>query len=821
MAHLPVVLALGVAAGVLAGLWWPQLLWPGGALGLAGSGLAWAAMRRRWTRWVVPWGVLGVAGLAAVLGSRAFTEASRPSLVAVLEEGGFLEGDPRGRPVVRIEGRLTADAAASDHVVLLRVAADRVWLGPCGCPRAVSGQVQVAVAGTLAVPRIGEWRAGRRVAVAASVRRPTSYRNHGAPDAALDLIRRRVALVATAKSALLVEVVARGSWIDETAAHARARARVAIARATGPEAREAAAVGTAVLVGDRAGLDPALTRRLQRAGTFHVIAISGGNIALLTLLTLWALGLISRARHAALVVAAGVLLAYAVMVGGGASVLRATGMALVAIAARLIDQRGAAVNVLAATAGLLLAADPLLGVDVGFWLTCAATGAMIVGLPLHARQRFPVREWARALLLTSLWAELGLLPIITSVFQQVTVAGLVLNPIAIPGMALAQMAAMFAVFADVVAPALAGVAGLALRAGASAVVDSASFVDRVPWLAWRVPPPDAVVVIAYYAALGAWVWLRSGGAAATRTSRRVSTAALAGAVCWVAVAPTSVWPAREATLTVTALDVGQGDALLVRFPDGTRMLVDAGGRSGSGFDVGDRVVGPALRARGVRRLDYLVVTHADADHVGGAAAVVREFRPAEVWVGVPVAGDAATAELRAAAHAAGAAWRETRDGDRLWLGDAQLSVLHPAPADWERQAVRNDDSVVLLIRLGGVQVLLTGDIGDAGERMLTSMLPDARAVPVLTVLKVAHHGSAGGSSAPFLGRLRPAVALVSAGTGNPFGHPAPAVLHRLSQVGADVWRTDIEGEVSVRTDGRAVEIVAFSGRRRWLQPQPR
>jgi competence protein ComEC len=396
-----------------------------------------------------------------------------------------------------------------------------------------------------------------------------------------------------------------------------------------------------------------------------------------------------------------------------------------------------------------------------------------------------------------------------------------LNPIAIPGMALAQVAAMFAVFADVVAPPLAGLAGFALRAGASAVVDSASFVDRVPWLAWRVPPPGAAAVVAYYTALAAWVWLRSGGAIPTRTRRRVSTATLAGVVCWVAVAPTSVWPARDTTLTVTALDVGQGDALLVRFPDGTRMLVDAGGRSGSGFDVGDRVVGPALRARGVRRLDYVVVTHADTDHVGGAAAVVREFRPAEVWVGVPVAGNAATAGLREAAEAAGAAWRETRDGDRLWLGRAELSVLHPPPADWERQRVRNDDSVVLLIRLGAVQVLLTGDIGDAGERTLTGMLPDTGAARSLTVLKVAHHGSAGASSARFLERLRPAVALVSAGAGNPFGHPAPAVLQRLSQAGAEVWRTDTEGEVSVRTDGRTVDVVAFSGRRRRLQPQPR
>jgi len=186
-----------------------------------------------------------------------------------------------------------------------------------------------------------------------------------------------------------------------------------------------------------------------------------------------------------------------------------------------------------------------------------------------------------------------------------------------------------------------------------------------------------------------------------------------------------------------------------------------------------------------------------------------------------VTDDAATARLRAAADEVGATWRQVLRGERLHVGEVRLDVLHPPLPDWERQRVRNDDSVVLALRHGGVRVVLTGDIGAAVEAEVAAALGDTGAAPALTVLKVAHHGSAGASSAQWLSAVRPSVALVSAGATNPFGHPAAAVLARLQAVGADVWRTDLDGEIGVRTNGAVVEVLAHIGRRRWLSAQPR
>jgi competence protein ComEC len=688
-----------------------------------------------------------------------------------------------------------------------------------------AGQVQLAVGGGLAPAQIAQWRAGRGVQVTAAVRRPTQYRNRGAPDAAHELVRRRVALTGTVKSALLVERVTPGHWIAERAAAVRARARTAIHRAAGAD-RQAAAIGIAVLIGDRAGLDPGLTTRLQRAGTFHVIAISGGNIALLSVLTAWTVGWIVGRGRFGLAVTAAVLIVYAVIVGGGSSVLRATGMAVVGLAARLLDQRAVALNVLAATGAALLVVDPLLAVDTGFWLTTAATAGLIVGLGDDDRRQPWWRRLVRSLVLASVWAELALLPIVALGFEQVTLAGVVLSAVAIPGMALAQVAAAAAVAADLWMPWLLPAAGVALRTGAALVTESARLVEWLPFLSWRVPAPAPAMVVLYYAALGAWLWARvpHAGAGAARL-RPATRAAFVGLALWIAVAPATLvaWPRPH--LDVTVFDVGQGDAIVVRFPDGRTMLVDAGGRPSGSFDIGARVVGPALRARGIRRLDYLVVTHADVDHIGGAASVIAEFAPAEVWTGVPVAGDAATAGLRAAADAVGAAWRTVQRGDRVAIGGVDVSVLHPPPPDWERPHVRNDDSVVLAVALGGVRAVLSGDISSAVEGEVAAAADSAwarrEAPPSFTLLKVAHHGSAGSTSAAFLATLRPDAAVVSAGADAPFGHPAPPVLARLDEARVDLWRTDRDGEVTLRTDGRAATLSAFSGRtRRWPPSLP-
>ena len=285
--------------------------------------------------------------------------------------------------------------------------------------------------------------------------------------------------------------------------------------------------------------------------------------------------------------------------------------------------------------------------------------------------------------------------------------------------------------------------------------------------------------------------------------------AIAAAV-WILAEPWAIVAARgDGRLHATFIDVGQGDAIFVRFPRGATLLVDAGGlAASSSFDIGDRVVAPVLRAAGVRRLDVVALTHGDPDHIGGAASVLREFRPREVWEGIPVPRFEPMRALHDQAQQLGLRWVRVRVGDRVFFDDVEVVARHPPIADWERQKVRNDDSIVLEVRWRDVSMLLTGDIGKAVEHQVTGAMPPAP----LRVVKVPHHGSLTSSTPDFVRAAAPRVAIVSAGRSNHFGHPAPDVLERYRRAGAAIFRTDRDGAVTVDTDGRSLDVRSFTGR---------
>jgi competence protein ComEC len=271
-------------------------------------------------------------------------------------------------------------------------------------------------------------------------------------------------------------------------------------------------------------------------------------------------------------------------------------------------------------------------------------------------------------------------------------------------------------------------------------------------------------------------------------------------------------PSPDGLLRVAFLDVGQGDATLVRLPGGRALLVDAAGAPGSSFDAGERVVAPALRALGVRRIDTLVLTHGDPDHIGGAASVLRRFAPRSIWEGVPVPPNAALRELAALAAGRTAVWRTVQAGDVERIDGVDLRVWHPPPPDWERQRVRNDDSVVLELRHGDVSILLTGDIEREAERRLAPRL----SLAPIVLLKAPHHGSATSSSEPFIQAARPRAVVFSAGRRNPFGHPHPTVVERYRALGVEIFRTDVDGAVVVDSDGRSATVRTYTGRRQSL-----
>ncbi len=807
-------LAGAIALGACAAPWCAPAGTPGLLLLTVATAAGVVAYARRASAWLILALVLASCALAGcILMQRALATAIVPSLRLALDHrfGGFLVEDhdgPRHSQPVLARVVLREDAGRRDGFVSLRVAVTA--LQDAAGWTTVEGGAALSVSGDVPARVLESWHEGVTLEMPVTFRRPARFLNDGVPNDELARALSGTSVLGTVKSRRLVEQVHEGGWLDRTAAGARRRIRHTVASAVGHDDPVSGAVVTAVLIGDDSGLPDDLRERWQMAGTYHVLAISGGNIAVVVLLAMGCGLSTGRSPRVAACLALLVLAGFAIVVTSGVSVRRATLMAALHLVARAIDHRTSSWHVLAVAVAAMVVADPLSLRDAGFLLTCGATLALIGSVRRAGPASAPtLLRW----LVLSVWATLAVEAVVFPIglwfFGRVSLAGIPLNIVAVPLMTVAQVAGLACVALDAVGGGVRAAGWVAQHA--VSVLDWCTTISQgVPGLVWLAPRPAVPLLVVYYMALGAW-W--AGPRAAT-------VAAGALALCTAAVL--AVGPARLTTawqqtsgLHVTVLDVGQGESLLVETDQG-RLLVDAGGRPfGEGTEIGRRVVVPAIWARGATSLDALLITHADPDHVGGAGAVFDALAVGALWLGVDVPNHLPTRELRDRAVALRVPVIHQRDGRRAAWGGARIRVLHPPEPDWERRRVRNDDSVVLEIVYGDVAVLLAGDISAEVERRILSSLTPAP----IRVLKVAHHGSRTSSTAALVEGWRPDVALVSCGRGNTFGHPAPEVLARLTAAGATVLRTDADGQIMLWTDGRQVRARTYRGRHVWVRPR--
>ncbi len=591
-------------------------------------------------------------------------------------------------------------------------------------------------------------------------------------------------------------------------------ARVAARLAAALEARErapAAALARAMLLGDTTGLEIDERQRLRRVGWAHLVAVSGMHVGFVLAL-FHGLGRVFRRpahRHGALV---GAVWLYAAVCGGTPSVVRAATMATALLAARALGRPLSGGRALAVALLATGALSPESAADLGAQLSFAAVAGLVVLVPgrtfsTRSRRRWWVAAWG-----ASAAAQLGTLPVVAAQLHAWSPLGLLTAPVAIPWAGAVVVSALVAL-------------GLAVCTGTTVAIDGALSVaagflrvgrhlDSRGGVVWGLAPPPATWLAAYVLTLAA-------AAAAVRTHVRWRVPVLACLMLeiGVLVLPIGQSSRSPARVRLECLDVGQGDALLVAaFSEPTvwvklrlaperplyACLIDAGDRSPH-HDHGAQTVLPRLRQLGITRLDHLVITHADRDHWGGAPTIIARCRVDQLVVGVRSQLPRAIAqELDARAVAA---------GDTLYAAPAvTLTVRHPsARTDLDQ----NNRSVVLELEAFGWRALMTGDLEAAGEARLLE-----RGLAPVDILKVAHHGSATSSTAAFLAATQPALALVSAGRTNRFGHPAPAVIERLLGIGAAVYRTDQDGAVQVELSPTRCWTTAGRGRseRRFRKP---
>jgi competence protein ComEC len=332
------------------------------------------------------------------------------------------------------------------------------------------------------------------------------------------------------------------------------------------------------------------------------------------------------------------------------------------------------------------------------------------------------------------------------------------------------------------------------------------------WGDFRIPGPLLWQTLAFCALLGAAIFLawranREGG----HWQRFAAFVALIVAA-FAAIAPRPIQHPTDALL-VEALDVGQGDSLLLITPDGRTLLLDGCGFGGGPrqpsqeFDIGEEVVSPALWWRGIRHLDVVALSHAHADHLGGLPAILRNFRPNELWVG----NNPEVADYKALLDEATrlrVQIRKLRAGDGLTLGNAQIRVFAPLKDYAPGIEPSNNDSLVLHVKYGATSVLLEGDAEAPIEQSMLNE-PDLKS----TLLKVGHHGSVSSTTPDFLARVRPQWAVISCGLHNRYGHPRQEVLAELEAAKVRTFSTDVNGATCFSLNGISVEAEPLCGLR--------
>lgn len=602
-------------------------------------------------------------------------------------------------------------------------------------------------------------------------------------------------LAAVGSTTMAPTVVKSAPWIQRAAQTLRAGLRSAC---EGQSATTGAVLVPALVVGDTSTMPESLVDDLRLSGLAHLSAVSGANVAIVVGFVLLLAQLVRIRGRLLVIVGITTIAFFVILARPEPSVLRAAVMGTIALIAIVRGGLSRSLATLSAAVIVLLIIDPLLSVQLGFVLSVVATAGLIVVSPWFTQRltRWMPLRVAQAIGI-AVGAQLVVSPVLAAISGRIEPIAIVANVLAEPAVAPATVCGFIAAVVSPISPWLASLFAAAASWCAQWISWVASAAVQVPGgtLAWpRGLGGGLCVVLAMVTIL---VVMR-----ARRTPwAGVAAVAVAGCLMVLPARYATAWP--PAHWLVEACDVGQGDGLLLNTGRASAILVDAGPDA--------RLIDRCLRDAGITTLDAVVLTHFHADHVDGLQGALRHRRVGPVLVSSLLEPAPQFERISALVAQSDGQLVSVVPRSTTTIGSWQIHDLTPSAepmnaARLESQgSAPNNSSVVFLAQQGVVRVLMTGDIEEAAQEVLRT--EHGAEITGVDVLKVPHHGSAL-QDPEFLRLTRPRIALISAGRSNRYGHPKPSTLVQLSRLGAQIGRTDQQGDVAVVRAGSSLILVS-------------